>query len=120
MLLFFFLLLVFSVSGLTWFWFHYRKLVKYFMEDCKLISLEAIFLESLERSIFPLIFGCVHAVLNHDLFLQSVVLLIVELMYLCCKIKAIKSMTIKYRFKLLMLILTSLLRVVLIITLYLF
>ena len=44
MLLFFFFLLVFSVSGLTWFWFHYRKLVKYFMEDCKIVSLEAIFL----------------------------------------------------------------------------
>lgn len=42
MLLFFFLLLVFTVGGLVWFKFHYKKLVKYFMEDSKTTSLKAI------------------------------------------------------------------------------
>lgn len=35
MIYFFFLMLVFSIGGLLWFFYHYRKLVKYFMEDSK-------------------------------------------------------------------------------------
>lgn len=120
MLFFFFFLLIFSVGGLTWFWFHYKKLVKYFMEDCQIISLEAIFLESLERSVFPLLFGCVHAVLNHDLFLQSLALGCVESIYFYIKMRGLRSVTTKYKFKVLTLSIASLLRMVLIVTLYLF
>lgn len=38
------------------------------------MTLEAIFLESLERSVFPLLFGCFHALLIDDLAIQSIVL----------------------------------------------
>ena len=49
MLLFFFPLIIFTVGGLTFFLVHYKKLVKYFMEDCRKVSLLAILLESLEK-----------------------------------------------------------------------
>ena len=39
MLLFFWVLLVFTVGGLVWFKFHYKKLLKYFMEDSRKTSL---------------------------------------------------------------------------------
>ena len=44
MLYFFFFLIIFAVGGLVWFKFHYKKLVKYFMEDQKETSLQAILL----------------------------------------------------------------------------
>ena len=61
MIYFFFFLVVFSIGGLIFFFYHYRKLVKYFLEDSEKFTLGAVFLESLERSIFPLILGAVHA-----------------------------------------------------------
>ena len=47
MIYFFFLVLVSSIGGFLWFFFHYKKLVKYFLEDSEKASLEAIILESL-------------------------------------------------------------------------
>ena len=47
MIYFFFLLIVFSVAGLLFFAYHYRKLVKYFLEDSKDTSFQAIILEGL-------------------------------------------------------------------------
>ena len=44
MIYFFFILIVFSVAGLLFFTYHYRKLVKYFMEDSKETNMEAVVL----------------------------------------------------------------------------
>lgn len=44
MLMFFFFLIVFAVGGLVWFSFHYKKLIKYFMEDWLNYGLTAILL----------------------------------------------------------------------------
>jgi hypothetical protein len=44
---FFFIALFFSVAGLIWFKFHYRKLVKYFTEEYKIMSLYLLVLETL-------------------------------------------------------------------------
>ena len=120
MLLFFFLLLIFTVGGLVWFKFHYKKLLKYFMEDAKTTSLEAILIESLERSVFPLLFGCAHALLIDHLLLQSIVLGVIEVSYFCSRVYALRSMVVKYRFKVVMLSISSLLRMVFISTFYLF
>lgn len=55
-----FLIIVFSVGGLLFLKFHYKKLIKYFVEYYGL-STAALFFESCERMIFPLLLGCVHA-----------------------------------------------------------
>ena len=120
MLLFFFPLLVSSVCGLTFFLVHYKKLVKYFMEDCRKVSLLAILLESLEKGIFPLIFGSIHALLLENLLAQTITLGAVEAAYFCVKLVTLGSGTAKYHFKVVMLSLTSLLRLVLIATFYLY
>ena len=44
MIFFFFFLIVFVVGGLVWFHFHYKKVLKYFMEDSQKYTLESIFL----------------------------------------------------------------------------
>ena len=44
MIYFFFILIVFSVAGLLFCAYHYRKLVKYFMEDSKETNMEAVIL----------------------------------------------------------------------------
>ena len=120
MLLFFFFLLVSSVCGLTLFLVHYKKLVKYLMEDCRKVSLLAILLESLEKSVFPLLFGCVHALFLENLFVQTITIGAVEATYFCVKLVTLGSGTAKYHFKVVMLSLTSLLRLVLIATFYLY
>ena len=120
MLLFFFPLIIFTVGGLTFFLVHYKKLVKYFMEDCRKVSLLAILLESLEKGIFPLIFGSIHALLLENLLAQTITLGAVEAAYFCVKLVTLGSGTAKYHFKVVMLSLTSLLRLVLIATFYLY
>ena len=99
MLIFFFFLVLCSVSGLTLFLVHYRKLVKYFMEDCKKITLLAILFESLEKSIFPLLFGAVHALFIDDLFAQTVILGIIEACYFGTKLVVLRSDVMKSRLK---------------------
>lgn len=47
MIYFFFLLIVFSVGGLLFFIFNYRKLVKYFLEDSQEYNVKAVVFESL-------------------------------------------------------------------------
>ena len=120
MLLFFFVMLVFSVSGLTLFFVHYKKLVSYFMEDCKVISLKAILLESCEKSIFPLLFGCVHAILMDNILIQTITLVGIEFSYFMIKLLTLRSQITKVKFKVILFSLTSLLRLTLIITLYLY
>jgi hypothetical protein len=117
---FFFVMLVFAVGGLAWFRFHYRSMLKYFMEDSKKVRLRSILCESLERSAFPLLFGSVHALFIHDLAVQTVVLGTVEVAYFCAKLMGVRSRATRYRFKTVMLSATSLLRMVLILTLFLF
>ena len=53
MIYFFFMLVLFSVEGLLFCLFHLSKLVKYFIEDSKTVSIKAIVIESLERSVYP-------------------------------------------------------------------
>ena len=120
MLLFFFVMLVFSVSGLTLFFVHYKKLVSYFMEDCKIISLKAIMLESCEKSIFPLLFGGVHALLIDNILIQTITLGGIEFSYFIIKLLTLRSEATKFRFKVILYSFTSLLRLTLIITFYLY
>ena len=120
MLIFFFFLLIFVVGGLTLFFVYYKKLVKYFMEDCKKVTLLAILLESLEKSIFPLLFGAVHALFIDDLFAQTVILGVIEACYFGTKMVLLRSDVAKSRFKVAMFSVSSLLRLVLIFTLYLY
>ena len=67
-----------------------------------------------------MVFGSVHALLIDDLTLQTIVLGIVEIGYFSAKVYAIRSLVTKYRFKVAMLSVASLLRMVLIVTLYLY
>jgi hypothetical protein len=120
MIFFFFFLVVFSVGGLVWFRFHYKKLMKYFMEDWNSFKLKYIVLEAMERSIFPLVFGSIHALLIDYLLVQSIVLGLVEICYFMSKMMTLKSHNSKYRFKIVMLALSSLIRMALILTLYLY
>ena len=117
MVYFFFLLIVFAVGGLVWFKFHYKKLLKYFMEDSKNTSLQAILFESFERSIFPLLFGCIHAIFLDDLMCQSIILGAVEIFYLSIKVIGMRAESARYKFRVVMLAFTSLLRIVLLTTL---
>jgi hypothetical protein len=71
---FFFLMLVFSTGGLLWFFYHYSKLIKYFLEDSKKSNIEAVVIESLERGVYPLVFGCIHALFIENLSLQTLIL----------------------------------------------
>ena len=120
MIYFFFMMIIFSVGGLLFFTFHYRKLVKYFLEDSKESNMEAVVIESLERSVFPLVFGCVHALLIDSLFTQTLVLAGIELCYFLAKAYTLRSVTPKYKFKTVLLLVTSLLRMIFIFTFYLF
>ncbi len=43
---FFFLMIVYVIGGLLWFTYHYRKLLKYFLEDYE-FSVGSVVLESL-------------------------------------------------------------------------
>ena len=120
MLLFFFVMLVFSVSGLTLFFVHYKKLAKYFMEDYEKITLKAIMFESFEKSIFPLLFGCFHALLIDRKLTQTIVLGGIEFSYFIIKMFTLNSRASKSRLKIILFSLSSLLRLVLIFTLYLY
>ena len=117
---FFFLMVVFSVGGLLFFTFNYRKLVKYFLEDSKESNIEAVVIESLERSIYPLVFGCTHALFIDNLALQTIVLAMVELSYFLSKVYALRSVTPTYKFKVCMLLTTSFLRLIFITTFYIY
>ena len=120
MIYFFFVMIIFSVGGLLFFTFHYRKLVKYFLEDSKEGNMEAVLIESLERSIFPLLFGCIHALLIDYLLIQTIALGVVELCYFVAKSFALRSVTPLYKFKTAMLLTASLLRMFFIVTFYLY
>ena len=120
MIYFFFFVIVFSVGGLVWFYFHYKKLVKYFMEDSERVGLQAMLFETLERAVFPLLFGAVHALLLENLFVQSIVLFSLESLYFLTKIFTLSSSTPRYKFKVTMLALTSLIRLAFIYTLYMY
>ena len=120
MLLLFFFLMVFSVSGITLFFVHYKKLAKYFMEDCNKVSLLTVLFESLEKSVFPLIFGAVHALFMDSLLIQTVLLLVVEAGYLTANMLALRSIVYKIRMKVVLLSLTSVLRMIFIWTFYLY
>ena len=120
MLFFFFLLLIFSVGGLTLFWFHYKKKVKYLIDDCKKVTLSRILLESLEKSIFPCLFGAVHAMLYEHFICQTIIIGVIEIGYALTKIYCFKLTIIENKFKVSILFLTSALRFVFIVTLFLF
>ena len=117
---FFFVLVVFSVGGLVFFFYHYRKLIKYFLEDSKETNMTALLLESLERAIFPLLFGCVHALFLSNLFTQTIVLFCVEALYLTARVYALLSIVPIYKFKVAMCLITSLIRLCFIGTFYLY
>ena len=53
MLFFFFILIVFCVGGLVWLRFHYKKFIKYFMEDWNIFVIKAIFFEIVNVRSFP-------------------------------------------------------------------
>lgn len=118
MIYFFFVIVVFSVGGLLFFFLHYKKLVKYFMEDSKVYTLTAIVLESFERSIFPLVFGALHAILIDNLLVQTIVLFLVECGYLGLKVAALKSKTSRYKFKVVLCAISSMLRLCFIVTFF--
>ena len=118
MINFFFLLIVFAVGGLIFLRFHYKKLVKYMAEDSKAITLDALLLEALERSLFPIIFGSIHSLFLENLGLQSIILGAVEVAYFGSKLYSLRQNVSKYRFKILMLALTSILRMGFITTFY--
>ena len=82
--------------------------------------MEAILIESLERSVYPLVFGAVHALLLDSLGVQTIVLGIIELCYLSARIYALRSVTSKYRFKVSMFLVSSLMRMGFILTFYLY
>jgi hypothetical protein len=67
-------------------------------------------IESLERSVCPLLFGCAHALFIDSLGLQTIVLGILEAGYLAVKVFALRSTTPRYKFKVCMLLVSSLLR----------
>lgn len=77
-------------------------------------------MESLERSIFPLLFGCVHALLLENLHLQTVALGVVEVGYFYVKLVNQRALGVKFKLKVTLLSVTSLLRMSFIATLYLF
>jgi hypothetical protein len=118
MIYFFFFVVVFSVAGLLFFFYHYRKLVKYFIEDSEKVSIEAVVLESLERSVYPLVFGSVHALFLDSLGLQTIILAVVETAYFLTKLFALRSKTPKSKLKVGLLLMTSLLRLGFIVSFY--
>ena len=120
MIYFFFLLIVFSVGGLLFFTFHYKKLIKYFLEDSKESNMGAVLFQSLERAIFPLAFGCVHALLLQHLFIQTIVLFVIESCYLASKMWVMRTVIPLYKFKVVMCALSSLVRLCFIVTFYLY
>ena len=113
-------MIVFAVGGLLFFTFHYRKLIKYFLEDSKEANMEAIVIESLERSVYPLLFGSTHALFLDNLYVQTILLGVIEGTYLLAKIYALRSITPRFKFKVCMLLLTSIIRLIFIITFYLY
>lgn len=82
--------------------------------------MEAIIIESLERSVYPLIFGCVHALFLDYLGTQTIILGVVEFCYFMARIYALRSVTSRYKFKVCMFLISSLLRMCFIVTFYLY
>lgn len=119
MIYFFFLLMVFVIGGMLWVTFHYRKLTKYFVEDFT-PSISSVVLESMERSIFPLLFGCVHILLKDNRPMQAVVLTAVEICYLAMRVVSLRSLRAERRLKIYLSYCASLMRLIFIGTFYLF
>ena len=117
---FFFVVVTFAVGGLVWFRYHYKKLVKYLVDDYRCLSLYLLCLETLEKSTYPLLFGAVHALLRDTLALQSVVLAVVEVSYFAVKLLCLRSLGVLFKFRVCVLAATSLLRMGFIATLYLY
>ena len=88
------------------------------MEDWNIFVLKAIFFETIERSVFPLIFGAIHAMLIDNLLIQTITLGFVEICYFLSKMMVLRLNLSNCSFKVAMLAVTSLLRMVLILTLY--
>lgn len=74
----------------------------------------------MERAVFPLLFGAVHAILLDHLFVQTIVLFVVEFCYLAAKVVAMRSCIPMYKFKVAMCTLSSLIRLCFIVTFYLY
>ena len=84
------------------------------------MSLFRIILESLEKTVFPVFFGATHAMLYDHLVCQTIMIGVIELGYALTKIYSLKLTIIDNKFRVLMLFLTSALRIVFIVTLFLF
>jgi hypothetical protein len=82
--------------------------------------MEAVVIESLERSVYPLLFGSIHALFLDSLGLQTILLGIVETTYFLAKLFALRSTTPKSKLKVCLLLISSLLRLGFIISFYLF
>ena len=74
----------------------------------------------MERAVFPLLFGCIHAILIDNLFVQTVVLFIIEIAYFGTKIGALRSKTTRYKFKAVVCAVVSMLRLIFIATFYIY
>ena len=72
------------------------------------------------QSVFPLLFGAVHALFLDNLFVQTIVLSSIEAAYFAAKLTVLRSRVAEYSFKVTMLSVTSILRLILIVTLYLY
>lgn len=120
MIYFFFAAVVFGVGGLIYLKFHYRRLVKHFTEEYRRISLGLLMLETLEKSTFPLLFGCLHALLIDNLGVQTIMLGMTEVAYFMVKLLNLRALGVKFKLKVVLLSVTSLLRMGFILTFYLF
>lgn len=120
MVYFMWIAVVFGVGGLLYLKFHYGRLVKYFTEEYKMIRIDLLILETLEKSTFPLLFGCIHALLLDSLELQTIVLFCVEVAYYIVKLLNLRALAVKFKLKVVLLSVTSLLRMSFIVTFYLF
>jgi hypothetical protein len=74
----------------------------------------------MERSVFPLLFGACHALFLDNLFVQTIVLFAVELCYLILKIVVLRSRVPRHKFKVSMCALSSMLRLIFIVTFYIY
>lgn len=68
---------------------------------------------------FPLVFGAVHGLFLDNLFLQTIILFLVELSYFVLKLLVLRSLVPRYKFKVAMCVLSSMVRLLFIVTFYL-
>ena len=112
-----FILIIFSVGGLLYLKFHYKKLVNYFIQYYGPKTASLIF-ESGERMLFPLVFGCIHALLINKLLIQTISLAFLELCYLVVKIISFSQNLALKKMKVSLAFVGSGLRIIFIITFY--